>query len=194
MRTFVTACCVALLCVTVAKAERLKVGDSCPNFVNLETADGKKVSLSEFKQDVLVVAITCNHCPVAVANEDRLIDFAKEYCGKDGKVALVAINVNNGEADKLPAMAERAKEKGFNFPYAHDPSQKIAKDLGARKTPEFYVFDKDRKLVYTGKFDDSVMDASKVKSHFVVDAVHAVLEGKEPPKSNNPEGCGVRFD
>ncbi|MFO0948970.1 MAG: thioredoxin family protein [Planctomycetota bacterium] len=194
MRAFVAACCVALLVSSVAKAERIKVGEACPNFTNLETADGKKVSLSDFKQDALVIAITCNHCPVAVANEDRLIEFAKEYCGKDGKVALVAINVNNGEGDKLPAMAERVKEKGFNFPYAHDPSQKIAKDLGARKTPEFFVFDKNRKLVYTGKFDDSVMDASKVKAHYVVEAVNAVIEGKEPPKCNNPEGCGVRFE
>lgn len=194
MKRSATALCAVLALTVTGSLEALPIGAAAPDFANLDTADGGKVSLKDFKADVLVIAITCNHCPVAVANEDRLIQFAKDHCGPDGKVALVAINVNNLEADKLPAMKERAKEKGFNFPYAYDPSQQIAKALGAKVTPEFFVFDKNRKLVYTGKFDDSVLNPSEVKTKFVEEAVKAVLEGKQPPKPTKAEGCGVKFD
>lgn len=176
---------------SAAEKKKLAVGDSAPEFKSLDATSGKKVSLDSYKQDVLVVAITCNHCPVAVAYEDRMIDFVKKHGGE--KVALVAINVNNTEADKLPAMKERAKEKGFNFDYAYDPSQEIGKALGARVTPEFFVFDKNRKLVYTGAFDDS-MDPGEVKNNYVEKAVLAVLEGTEVPKSTKAKGCGVRYD
>jgi peroxiredoxin len=160
----------------------------------LETADGKSVSLADFKdKDVLVVAITCNHCPVAIAYQDRMIEFAKKYAGPDGKVALVAINVNNSEADKLPKMKDVAKEKGFNFPYAYDPSQKIARDLGAAVTPEFFVFNKERRLVYTGAMDDAMR--GEVTKHYLTDAVDAALKGETPKvETSTRQGCGIQFD
>src|SRR4029078_3097358 len=99
-----------------------------------------------------------------VAYEDRLVEFARKYCGPDGKVAMVAINVNNMPADKLDKMRERATEKAFNFPYAYDPSQKIAKDLGASVTPQFFVFAKERRGVYTGGSEASTR-ADKVPHH-----------------------------
>src|SRR5262245_49688542 len=112
---------VAALClVASSQAAPLKIGEPAPKFSGLETADGKSVSLADFKdKDVVVIAITCNHCPVAVAYEDRIIEFAKKHAGKDSKVALIAINVNNIEEDRLDKMKERAKTKGFNFPYAY---------------------------------------------------------------------------
>lgn len=173
-----------------ADSKKLNVGDPAPKFSNLETTDGKKVSSDDLKKDVLVIAITCNHCPVAVAYEDRLIDFNKKY---GDKVDFVAINVNNAEADKLDAMKARAKEKGFNFAYAYDPSQKIARELGAKVTPEFYVFDKERKLVYAGAFDDS-MDPSEVKKSYIDQAVQAALTGSEAPKPQKAKGCGIRYE
>src|SRR5205809_4781087 len=93
---------------------KLNIGDSGPAWVNLPGVDGKSHSLADLKdKDVVVVVVTCNHCPVAQAYEDRIISFAKKHAGPDSKVALVAINVNNFDEDKLPRMKERAAEKGF---------------------------------------------------------------------------------
>jgi peroxiredoxin len=194
MTRFVTAAFAAAVLAVSAQAAPLKVGSPAPNFSGLESADGKSVSLADFKdKDVVVVAITCNHCPVAIAYQDRLVDLAKKY-GADSKVSLIAINVNNGAEDKLDKMKERAKEKGFQFPYAYDPSQKIARDLGAARTPEFFVFNKDRKLVYTGALDDN-MKVEKVTKHYVVDAIEAALKGEMPElKTSAAVGCPIQYD
>jgi peroxiredoxin len=195
MTRFVTAALAAAVLAVSAQAAPLKIGSPAPKFSGLETADGKSVSLADYKdKDVLVVCITCNHCPVAIAYEDRIIAFAKKYAGEDSKVALVAINVNNGEADRLPKMKERAKEKGFAFPYAYDPSQKIARDLGATRTPEFFVFDKERRLVYSGALDDS-QSTDEVSKHYLVDAVEAALKGETPkPQTTTARGCSIQYD
>jgi peroxiredoxin len=195
MTRFVTAALAAAALTASAQAAPLKVGSPAPKFSGLETADGKSVSLADFKdKDVLVVCITCNHCPVAVAYEDRIVAFAKKYAGPDSKVAFVAINVNNGEADRLPKMKERAKEKGFRFPYAYDPSQKIARELGAIRTPEFFVFDKERRLVYTGAMDDEMKEDS-VSKHYLVDAVEAALKGEAPKvQTTAARGCGIQYE
>jgi peroxiredoxin len=172
--------------------KKVNIGDAAPVFTALPGVDDKTHSLSDYKdKDVLVLCITCNHCPVAVAYEDRMIDFAKKHAGK---VAFVAINVNNIDADKLPKMKERAKEKGFTFDYLYDSSQKIGKELGASVTPEFFVYNKDRKLVYMGSMDDS-MDKGKVKENHLEQAVTAALSNSMPKvKETRPKGCGVKYD
>lgn len=176
------------------KMERIKVGAQCPNFANLETVDGKTISLDDIKSDVLVVCITCNHCPMAVKYEDRLVKWVKNVKEMAGeKVTFVAINVNNGDADKLPAMKARAKEKGFNFVYAYDPSQKIARQLGATVTPEFFVFNKDRKLVYTGKMDNNT-DETKADKCFLCESVSHCLNGTPAPECNRAVGCGIQYE
>ena len=191
-----SASLVALVAVAFVQAAPLKIGDRAPKFSGLEcaTMPGKSCSLEDLKdKDVLVFCVTCNHCPVAVAYEDRLIDFAKKYAGQDSKVMLLAFSVNTGEDDSLPKMKERAKEKGFNFPYLFDGSQKIARDLGATRTPEFFVFNKDRRLVYHGAMDDN-MKASDVKKHYLEDAVKSALKGETPKvETTKPQGCGIRF-
>jgi peroxiredoxin len=176
--------------------KKLNIGDAAPVFSGLEGTDGRSHSLADFKdKDVLVVAITTNHCPVAVGYEDRVVGFAKKHAGPDSKVGFIAINVNTGEEDRLPKMTERAKDKGFTFPYAFDPSQKIARELGALRTPEFFVFNKDRKLVYMGAFDDNDRDESKVTKHYVEDAVKATLNGATPTVQETlPKGCGIQFN
>ncbi len=161
----------------------------------LRGVDGKSHSLADYKnKDVLVVAITCNHCPVAVAYEDRIISFTKKYAGPDSKVAVVAINVNNIDLDKLDKMKIRAEQKGFNFPYLYDASQKIAKALDARVTPEFYVFDKDRKLVYWGSMDNS-QNAAKASKNYLEAAVQAALKGETPATATTRAfGCGIKYE
>src|SRR5262245_51493305 len=102
MVRFAVAAVAALAIVASVEAARLKIGDVAPKFSGLECADGKSCSFEDMKsKDVVVVCITCNHCPYAKAVEDRLITFNKKYCAKDSKVGFVAINVNNGDDDKL---------------------------------------------------------------------------------------------
>jgi peroxiredoxin len=194
MVRFASAALVVAFAVTAVQAGPLKIGSAAPKFSGLEdTTAGKSVSLPDFKnKDVVVYCITCNHCPVAKAYEDRLIEFAKKH-GPDSKVQLVAFSVNTGEDDGPAKMKERAKEKKFNFPYLYDESQKIARDLGATATPEFFVFDKERRLIYTGQFDDN-MKADKATKKYVEDAVAAALKGETPKTETTPPmGCGIRY-
>ena len=104
-------------------------------------------------------------------------------------VAVVAICVNRVEEDKLPALTKRAEKKGFAFQYLYDESQQIAKKYGVPFTPEFFVLNKDRKVVYMGAMDDST-DPAGVKTKYVEDALNAVLKGDKPPVSETiAPGC-----
>ncbi len=105
--------------------------------------------------------------------EFRITDFVKKHVGP--KVGFVQINPNNQERDRLPQMKVRAREQGWDFPYLYDPSQKIARDLGATLTPEFYVFNKDRKLVYQGAMS---LNPAALTVNYLEDSVQAALTGK----------------
>jgi peroxiredoxin len=174
----------------------LAPGDAAPAWENLEGTDGKKHSLTGLKdKDVVVVVFTCNSCPVAVGYEDRIIAFAEKYAKPDAKVALTAINVNTAKADALPAMKERAAKRKFNFAYLYDPSQEIARKYGAMYTPEFFVLDKDRKVLYTGAMDDRAPPGAE-KTHHLETAVTAALVGKnvEMKETTAAAGCRIKFD
>lgn len=173
----------------------LNIGDDAPAWVNLPGVDGRNHSLADLKDKAVVVVIfTCNSCPVAVDYEDRIIAFAKKYAGDNSKVAVVAINVNKIPADRLDKMQERAKEKGFNFPYLYDESQKIARAFGAQYTPEFFVLDSNRKIAYMGAMDDKGPPNEPTK-RFLEDAVEAVLKGEKPATTETAaRGCKVRYD
>jgi peroxiredoxin len=175
--------------------KKLNVGDAAPTWANLEGTDGKKHSFADWKgKDVLVVVFTCNSCIVAEGYEERLKAFAAE-CDKPGsKVGFVAINVNTGKADALPAMKERAARKKFGFTYLYDPSQKTALAYGAAFTPECFVLNKDRKVVYMGAFDDKA--GGDPKTHYVADAVKAALAGKPAPaaETSAAAGCKIRIN
>ena len=173
----------------------LNIGDKAPEWFELPGVDGKKHSLSDLKaKDAVVVVFTCNSCPYAVDYEDRLDAFAKQHAATDSKVALVAINVNKVAEDLPDEMAKRAKAKDFTFPYLFDESQEIAKEFGAGATPEFFVLNRDRKIVYMGAMDDSP-NAKKVTRRHVEEAVIAALAGRQPEiKETVPIGCRIRFE
>lgn len=171
----------------------LNIGDMAPAWNDLPGVDERPHSLADLqKEKVVVVVFTCNSCPYAVDVEDRLIALQKEYSSRG--VALVAINVNKVKEDLLPAMKETATEKGFKFPYLFDESQKIAIDYGAKYTPEFFVLDQQRKIVYMGSLDDSP-DGKKVSKRYVHLAVEAAIAGAKPDVTETvPIGCRVRFE
>jgi len=166
----------------------LKIGDAAPKWEGLAGVDEQEHSLADLKgKKAVAVVFTCNNCPVAVAYEDRLKEFAKDY--QERGVAVVAINVNAGE--DLAAMKERAKEKEFNFPYVYDESQETAKNYGATCTPHVFLLDKDRKVAYMGSIDDNLDDP---KEHFLRAAADAVLAGKAVEKNVTKQfGCGIKY-
>jgi peroxiredoxin len=174
----------------------LGIGDKAPAWENLDGADGKKHALADFKdKDVVVVVFTCNSCPVAAGYEDRIIAFVESYAKPDSKVGLVAINVNTGKDDALPAMKTRAEKKKFTFPYLYDPTQEIARKYGAMFTPEFFVLDKDRKVVYTGSMDDK-SPPGEPRAIYLEPAVKAALGGKpaDTGETSAAAGCKIRFN
>jgi peroxiredoxin len=175
-----------------ALAAGVKIGDAGPAWSELAGTDDKKHGLDEYaKADVVVVVFTCNTCPVAVAYQDRLIALQKDYSAK--AVQVVAVNVNNISGDGFDDMKKRAKEKEFSYPYLYDPSQKIARNYGARTTPHVFVLDKQRKVAYIGAIDDNMND-KKVKTRYLRDAVDALLKGEKPPKVETEAfGCSVKY-
>ena len=173
----------------------LKIGDKAIAF-DLPGVDGKHHSLAgDAGNDALVVVFTCNHCPYAQAWEDRLVQIQAEYASKG--VKLIAINANDAVKypdDSFPKMKERAAAKGFNFPYLHDESQKVARAYGAQRTPEVFVFDKGSTLRYQGTVDDNYEDPAAVKTPYLRQALDAVLAGKPAPTAETaPVGCTIKW-
>ena len=184
---------------------KLKIGDAAPEWSGIISVDGKKHDLAEYKKAKLIVmAFTCNHCPVAKAYEDRLIAIQKEY--KPKGVQVVAVCVNDAEAypqDGLENMKKRAAGKdlgrwrtskeAFNFPYLRDDTQKIARNYAAKVTPHIFVLDQKRKIVYMGAVDDN-NNPKKVKERWLRDALDAVLKDKKPPKPvTQQRGCTIKW-
>ncbi len=176
----------------------LQIGDSCPDF-SLPGVDGKTWSRDDFRDAaVLVVAFTCNHCPYVINSEERIITYAADYKDRaGGGVRLVCINANetdNHPTDDFEHMQQRAREKGFNFPYLRGETQEIARAFGALKTPHFFLFDRERKLRYTGRMDDSPREPRGATTKELRDATEAVLRGEAPRVPlTNPIGCNIKW-
>jgi peroxiredoxin len=174
-------------------AGELKIGAAGPDFKGVIGVDDQKHALADYKDaKLLVVVFTCNHCPVAMAYEDRLVALQKDYKAKG--VQLVAVNVNNIPEDRLDKMKDRAKQKNFSFPYLYDATQKMGHDYGATKTPHVFLLDKDRKVAYMGAVDDE-MAADKVKTPHLRNALDALLAGKKAPKEVTEHlGCSIKYE
>ncbi|PQO40145.1 thioredoxin family protein [Blastopirellula marina] len=185
--------CVSLLSAGEYNPVR-SVGDKAPAWSDLPGVDGQKHSLADLKEKaVVVVAFTCNTCPYAVDYEERLNRLAGKYAAADSPVAVVAINCNLIEEDSLEAMKDRAEEKKYAFAYLSDLSQESGKQFGATRTPEFFVLNKNREIVYMGALDDST-DADKAKTNYVQLAIDAALQGERPEKTETIAiGCNIRY-
>jgi peroxiredoxin len=174
----------------------LDLGASAPDFT-LPATDGKTYSLADFADaKVLVVFFTCNHCPYVVGSDEVTRATAEQFA--DQGVVFVGINSNSEntyEEDGFPHMVERMKEHKFPWTYLRDESQDVARAYGALRTPHFFVFDKDRKLVYTGRGVDNPRDTSKMTVNDLANALSDHLAGKSPRvPATNPIGCNVKWD
>jgi peroxiredoxin len=174
----------------------LQIGDMAPDF-NVQATDGKTYTLADFADaKILVIFFTCNHCPF-VTGSDELTRKTVEKFNKRG-VVFIGINSNSEkthENDSFPHMVARMKEQKFPWVYARDKSQDAAKAYGALKTPHFYVFDKDRKLIYTGRGVDNPRDSSKMTVNDLDRALEEHLSGKKlSVPLTNPIGCNVKWE
>ncbi|MEQ1746794.1 MAG: thioredoxin family protein [Saprospiraceae bacterium] len=173
----------------------LHVGDIASDF-NLKNVNGKNVSLAGIKKAKgYIVVFTCNHCPFAVAYEDRIIALHKKYAKKGYPV--VAINPNDKDIapdDSYEKMQKRAKDKKFPFVYLYDETQEIAKAYGATRTPHVYLLDKDRKVRYIGAIDDNHEEPNAVKEKYLENAIDALMAGKEIANTETKAiGCTIKW-
>jgi len=172
----------------------MSVIETAPAF-DLPGVDGRNHSLDEYADaPVLVLIQSCNHCPYVLAWEGRINALAGEYA--DHGVRIVAVSSNDVEAypdDSFERMVEHAREAGYVFDYLYDESQEIARALGAERTPECFVFDADRRLVYHGMVDDN-REEELVTRHYLRDAIAAALAGEQAPVADTePVGCTVKW-
>lgn len=174
------------------------IGDIATDF-HLKNIDGKFVSLADYTNvKGFIVVFTCNHCPYAVANEDRIVALDKKY--REKGFPVIAINPNNPQsypADSYENMIVRAEEKGFTFPYLVDEGQKIFPQYGATKTPHTYVLEKTNagnRVAYIGAIDNNVTDANAVTKRYVEEAVDAILAGGKPVVTETKAiGCSIKM-
>jgi peroxiredoxin len=176
---------------TIAGSAQL--GDGAPEFGELPAVDGNRYRLASFDNSaVLAVVFICNGCPTVRVYDERLIALQEKY-GSRG-VQVVAINSNNpylSPADTYPEMVKKAENAGYNFPYLQDEEGGVARKYGAVSTPHAFVFDRDRRLRYRGRIDDS-RDPSRVTSFDLDRALADVLENR-PVKvpETQPFGCAI---
>jgi peroxiredoxin len=174
----------------------LPLGASAPDFA-LPATDGKTWRLADFKDaKALVVFFTCNHCPYVTGSDEVTRATAEKFAAKG--VRFVGINSNSKAThpdDDFPSMVRRMQEKKFPWLYLHDASQDVARAYGGLRTPHFFVFDQDRKLVYTGRGVDNPRDTSKATVNDLDNALGDLLAGK-PIRTplTNPIGCNVKWE
>jgi peroxiredoxin len=174
----------------------LQIGDKVPDF-KLPATDGKTYQLADFSDaKVLVIFFSCNHCPYVTGSDEVTRRTAGQFIPQG--VKFVAINSNSANTypeDDFPHMVARMKEKKFPWLYLRDEPQKVALAYGALRTPHFYVFDRSRKLVYTGRGVDNPRDTSKMTVNDLENALREHLAGKPVSKPiTNPIGCNVKWE
>lgn len=174
----------------------LEIGAQAPDF-SLPATDGKTCSLDTFKDSpYLAVFFTCNHCPFVIGSDEVTRATVDKFAPQG--VAFVGINSNSKTTvptDSLEHMVERMKEHKFPWVYCRDESQDVARAYGALRTPHFYVFDRERKLVYTGRGVDSPRDTSKMTVNDLDNALDELVAGKPvTTPATNPIGCNVKWE
>jgi peroxiredoxin len=175
----------------------LELGTQAPDFSLPDAVTGRTVSLSEFHHaPALLVMFICNHCPYVRHVRGEVATIAREYAQKG--VAIVAINANDPDRypqDAPPAMRDEAETVGYTFPYLFDETQEVARAYMAACTPDFFLFDGERRLVYRGQLDNSRPgNEVPVTGRDLRDALDAVLDGGEVPADQVPSiGCSIKW-
>lgn len=182
--------------MSLTPSTMLELGTMAPDFL-LKDTEGNNVCLSDFSdRSALLVAFVCNHCPYVKHIADAFSAFANEYQHQGlGVVAISANDATNYPADGPEKMAEEVKARGYTFPYLYDENQQVAKAYRAACTPDFFLFDGTRKLVYRGQFDASRPGNNEaVTGTDLRQAVDRVIAGQEPDAEQVPSmGCNIKW-
>ncbi len=169
------------------------MGAPCPDFT-LPGVDGRSWSRADFQAPALLVVVMCNHCPYVQAVDGRINTLAVELAGR---CDVVGINPNDADTyreDNFEAMRTRAQAQGFAFPYLWDASQEVARSLGAVCTPDFFLYDQERRLRYRGRLDDNWKHPEAVVRRELHDAVLALNAGQRPAEPQRPSmGCSIKW-
>lgn len=183
--------------MSFTESNMLPLGSNAPSFTLPDTVSGKMISLNEIASDkATVVMFICNHCPYVLHVNDELVRLANDYIPKG--VSFVAISSNDVEnypEDSPERMKVVAQKLGYPFPYLYDESQEVARAYDAACTPDFYVFDKDLKLVYRGRLDDSRPKTNTpLTGKDLRAALDAVLSGQPVSERQYPSGgCNIKW-
>ncbi|WP_059359267.1 thioredoxin family protein [Parachlamydia acanthamoebae] len=174
----------------------LPIGEKAPNF-SLPATDGKTYALKDFeKYPVLVLFFTCNHCPYVIGSDEVTRQTAEKFMPQG--VIFVGINSNSKNTypeDSFEHMVQRMQEHHFPWLYLYDESQEVAKKYGALRTPHFYVFDKNRTLVYTGRGVDRPRNTKEMKENDLDRVLTELLSGKSiSTPTLNPIGCNIKWE
>ena len=205
MIRFVAFCLVALIqlpAVAGTYNQVVSIGDEMPDFTHLPSTWGATVSASDYSDyDVLVLVSLANHCPWSNGADGDTSELARRFA--DQNVAFLGFSVSHREEDKLPAMIEHAEQADYPFNFLYDESQELGRALGATATPEYFVYNSDRELVYTGLLHNSPATnrggslrytEGEPTDHYVRDAIQATLEGEEVAvKETQSFGCVVEY-
>ena len=173
----------------------LEIGDKAPEF-SLPATDGKTYTLADFADvETLVIFFTCNHCPYVVGSDEVTRVAADKFADKGVKFIGISSNdIVKYPQDDFDHMVARMEEHKFPWVYMYDESQSVAWDYGALRTPHFYVFDKERKLVYTGRGVDNPRETDKMTINDLENALAEHVAGQEVSvKLTNPLGCNVKW-
>ena len=183
--------------MALTESNMLALGTTAPDFTLPDTISGETVSLQDLKSDrATVVMFICNHCPYVIHVNDELVKLANDY--QQQGVNFVAISSNDAEnypQDAPDKMKTHAAEVGYPFPYLYDESQSVARAYDAACTPDFYVFDKDLKLTYRGRLDDSRPNSGKpLTGRDLRKAIDQTMAGEKVDIKQYPSaGCNIKW-
>ncbi len=184
--------------MALTESNMLPLGTKAPKFSLPDTISGKEVTLENIasSKKATVVMFICNHCPYVIHVQEQISTLAREYQERGvGFVAISSNDVENYPDDAPDKMRLKAIEAGYSFPYLYDESQAVAKAYDAACTPDFYIFNEERELVYRGQLDDSRPNSGKpVTGKDLRAALKAVLKGQAVAKKQRPSaGCNIKW-
>ncbi|MCA9306780.1 MAG: thioredoxin family protein [Phycisphaerales bacterium] len=182
--------------MAATESTMVELGTTTPDFALPDTVSGKTVRLADLQGKAFLIMFICNHCPFVVHVRDELARIGRDYAPKG--VCCIAISSNdvaNYPQDGPDRMKQEAKAAGYTFPYLYDETQEVARAYSAACTPDFYVFDANKKLVYRGQLDDARPGNNKpVTGNDIRAALDAVLAGKKPTDNQKPSiGCNIKW-
>ena len=195
-----------LTCITLGYSGQynsiINIGDTLPTFNDLPSTSGNLLSSQDLNEDILVLISLANHCPWVKGMDEDLVALSQEFDGSS--VRFIGLSMNHREDDRMPAMKIHADKVGYTFDYLYDESQSLGRALGATRTPEYFVFNKERKLVYMGALYNSpakMSSSGNVKhingeptEHYVRNAISATLAGNSVAiPETRAHGCTVKY-